>query len=100
MYKVAILPELLGRWFTRSDAMPTIDDRGDSIYNYCYCKEEVGCVMNHCGNNKCPHGEWFHLKSFKLKNASCTKQWHFNQCHKELKQEIKLCHSYTCYLNN
>ena len=25
-YKVAILPDLLGRWFT-SDVMPTIDDR-------------------------------------------------------------------------
>ena len=32
-YKVAILPELPGRWFMRSNVMPTIFDRGDSSYN-------------------------------------------------------------------
>jgi len=37
--------------------MPTIDDRGDSSYNYCYCKEEIGGVMIHCDNDKSVHME-------------------------------------------
>lgn len=59
-YKVAIMPELLGRWFTRSAVLPTstVDDRNDdSQYAYCYCKEEQGGQMIHCDNdNKCPYG--------------------------------------------
>lgn len=86
-YKVAILPELLGRWFTRSSVMPTVDDRGDSSYNYCYCKEELG-QMVHCDNNeKCPHGEWFHLSCLKLKNVPRVKKWYCPRCCKELKRK-------------
>ena len=74
-YNAAILPELLGRWFTRSNVMPTIDDRGNSSYNYCYYKEELGGVMIHCDSDeKCPYGEWFYLECLKLKNAPRKKR--------------------------
>ena len=64
LHKVAILPELLGRWFTRSIVMPIVDDRNDLSYKYCYCKEELGGQMIHCDNDEnCPHGEWFLLRT-------------------------------------
>ena len=49
-YKVAIMPELLVRWLTRSAVLPasTADDRNnDSQYHNCYCKQEVGGQMIH-----------------------------------------------------
>lgn len=68
LHKVAILPELLGRWFTRSIVMPIVDDRNDLSYKYCYCKEELGGQMIHC--------EWFHLSCLKLKNIPRVKKWY------------------------
>ena len=38
-FKVAILPELLDRWFTRSLVIPP--ECEPSEYNYRYCKEEL-----------------------------------------------------------
>ena len=89
-YKVGIMPELLGRWFTRSTVLPTstVDDRNDLQYGYCYCKEELGGQMIRCDNDdKCPYGEWFHLSCLKLKNVPLTKKWYCPQCRKELKQK-------------
>ena len=65
-YKVAIMPELLGKRLTRSVVLPasTVDDRNDdSQYRYCYCKQELGGQMIHCDNIN----EWFHLSCLKLK---------------------------------
>ena len=88
LYKVAILPELLGRWFTRSVVMPTVDHRNDLSYKYCYCKEELGGQMVHCDNDEnCPHGEWFHLSCLKLKNVPRVKKWYCPQYHKQLKDK-------------
>ena len=87
-YRVAVLPELLGRWFTRSVVMPdsATDDRDSNQYNYCYCKEERGGEMIHCDNDNCPYGEWFHLSCLRLKKAPRTKTWHCPQCRKEVKK--------------
>ena len=89
LYKVAIMPELLGRWFTRSCVMTTIDGREDLLnYKYCYCKEELGGQMVHCDNDdECPYGEWFHLSCLKLKNVPRVKRWYCPQCRKESKQK-------------
>ena len=86
-YRVAILPELLGRWFTRSVVMPdsAIDGR-DTHYNYCYCKEEIGGEMIHCDNDECPYGEWSHLSCLLLKKAPRTKTWYCLECRKKLKK--------------
>ena len=87
-YKVAIMPELLGKFFTRSCVMTTIDGREEANYKYCYCKEELGGQMVHCDNDDdCPYGEWFHLSCLKLKNVPRVKQWYCPQCRKESKQK-------------
>ena len=43
-FKVAILPELLGRWYSGSLVIPTKLNSGTS-YEYCYCKEDMGGEM-------------------------------------------------------
>jgi len=87
-YRVAILPELLGRWFTRIVVMPgsATDDRDSYECNYCYCKEEQGGEMIHCDNDNCPHEEWFHLSCLHLKRAPRAKKWYCPQCRKEIKR--------------
>ena len=55
-YEVAILPELLGRWYTRAMVLPTIDDSQSLDYDYCYCKEEKGGTMVLCSNPGCKDG--------------------------------------------
>ena len=60
-FTVAILPELLGRWYTRKVVMPeaTIDDSRTSGYMYCYCKEEQGGEMACCDVENCPSANGF-----------------------------------------
>ena len=43
-FTIAVLPEILGRRYTRSVVIPNsvIDDTNTTDYNYCYCKEEKG----------------------------------------------------------
>ena len=54
-YKVAIMPESYGNFFTRSCMMTTIDGRDEVNYKYCCCKEELGGQMVHCYNDDdCP----------------------------------------------
>ena len=62
-YTVVILPELLGKWYTRSDIMPSavVNDSTSVEYNYCYCKAELGGTMICCENDECSQGQWFHL---------------------------------------
>ena len=75
-FTVAILPELLGRWYTRKVVMPeaTIDDSRTSGYMYCYCKEEQGGEMVCCDVENCPSGKWFHLSCHRLRKAPHTKK--------------------------
>jgi len=53
-FKVAILPELLGRWFTRS--LVILNSCELSEYNCCYCKEEYGGEMVCCDSGICQYG--------------------------------------------
>lgn len=82
-FSVAILPELLGRWYTRKAVMPeaAIDDSGSSSYIYCYCKEEKEGEMVCCDSENCPFGKWFHLSCLHLKKAPRSKKWYCPDCH-------------------
>ena len=83
-YRVAILLELLGGWFTRSVVMP--DSAIDGRDTHHYCKEEIGGEMVHYDNDECPYGEWFHLSCLFLKKAPRTKTWYCPECRKEFKK--------------
>ena len=61
-FKVYILPELLARWYSREEVMPTLTAAATTSlttsgkYVYCYCKENRGGEMVGCDNSECPHG--------------------------------------------
>lgn len=73
-----ILPELLGKWYTRSDIMPSaaVNDSSSLEFNYCYCEAELGGSIICCENVDCSQGQWFHLICFKLKSAPRCKKWY------------------------
>ena len=83
-YVVAILPELLAKWYTRSDIMPSgvINDSNSSDYKYCDCKEDQGGTMICCDTDNCPYGQWFHLTCLKLKSTPRSKKWYCPYCQK------------------
>ena len=91
-YTVAMLPELLGKWYTRSDIMPSaaVNDSGSQEHNYCYCKAELGGTMICYENDECSQGQWFHLTCLKLKSAPHCKKWHCPYCRKlQTKHKLK-----------
>ena len=83
-FTIAVLPEILGRWYTHSVVIPNsvIDDTNTTDYNYCYCKEEKGGEMVCCDSDKCPYGQWFHLCCLKLNKVPCAKKWYCPDCQK------------------
>ena len=72
-FKVAILPELLGRWYSRSLVIPVKMNSETSGYDYCYCKEELGGEMICCDNSDCKSGQWFHLSCLNIKTTPRVK---------------------------
>ena len=85
-FKVCILPELLARWYSREEVMPTQTTlattslTANGEYIYCYCKEDRGGEMVGCDNTDCLHGKWFHLYCLKLKCAPQSRKWYCPNC--------------------
>ena len=96
-YKFCLLPELIGKWYTRQSVMPegpinssssssqcTDATDNPNSYKYCYCKEfkidetMLGCDFANCKN------EWFHLTCLKLKKVPKGK-WYCPDCRKSFK---------------
>ena len=86
IFKVCILPELLARWYSREEVMPTQTTKATTFltasgeYIYCYCKEDQGREMVGCNNGEFPYGKWFHLYCLKLKCAPRSKMWYCPNC--------------------
>ena len=94
-FEIAILPELLGRWFSRpceegctavtvasqqshsSDAAQsaTSDER------YCYCQRGEEGKMVGCDNLNCAY-KWFHLECLGLKALPRSSKWYCPDCRK------------------
>ena len=84
--RVCVLPELLGRWYSR----PCVKERSETrsvtstdadprplevtVSVYCYCRGPEEDEMIACDNPSCPV-EWFHTKCLKIK-AIPKGQWH------------------------
>ena len=60
-FEKGILPELLGKWFTRSTQQTSVcvSEAGTSIMpsqsRYCYCQEGEQGDMIGCDNERCPY---------------------------------------------
>ena len=75
-FNVCVLPELLGRWCSRSctcikangDSTSTSEENASTstTCDYCYCKQSIDSDLIGCDNSNCPI-EWFHMTCLKIK---------------------------------
>lgn len=102
-FQVAVLPELLGRWFSRPVPQITSNVTDDSTQQncnsassssqskkYCYCQQEesddmISSNMVGCDNDKFTY-EWFHLKCLNLKSFPRASKWYCPDCTKIMKK--------------
>ena len=84
---LAILPELLGKWFTRDhNALSTVmlhDDSDEEEDNgsWCYCQEAKGGDMIGCENVSCSI-KWFHKECLRIKQGKDPKgKWLCPSCY-------------------
>ena len=94
-WRLCVLPELLGKWYTRrqahnvqSDCIETEEDSG----TWCYCREDKGGEMIAC-DSKVTCIKWFHLDCVGM-SASTVPQgkWLCTTCHSS---EHKTSHQVT-----
>ena len=103
-FRRSILPELIGKFYTRTPVgAPTTDYPSElpdpsNIHTglasseshtrlYCYCRGPESGNMIACDNQSCPI-EWFHFDCLKLSAAPRTKIWYCPDCIK-LKRKRK-----------
>lgn len=92
-FRNAVLPELIGKWFSRAagtpatlTSSPTQPDDSSSITNagetlYCYCRGPESGAMIACDNSSCPYA-WFHFDCLKLTASPRSKKWFCPDCRK------------------
>lgn len=106
LFEVGIMPELLGRWFSRLPEQPTdtqpasnpnpshpCSDRDKELSTattdkYCYCQGDEYGEMVGCDNDDCPY-KWFHLECLHLKSLPKSKEWYCPDCRKVEKYKKK-----------
>ena len=87
--KLALLPELVGKWFSKQNVVPlTRDNPNDQPISsaaevWCYCKkgedhgDMIGCDYKNC------QIQWFHLSCLKSTKTQVPKgKWYCPDCHK------------------
>lgn len=80
-FQNGVLPELLGKWFSRPPPATTTDPNGLPTSSnahvpnvkYCYCQDEEHGLMVACDNPNC-HYQWFHLECLRLKSPPKSKR--------------------------
>ena len=77
LFTSSILPELMGKWFSRpSTPTAAVDDAG-----YCYCRgPDIGDMVG-CDNAECSY-KWFHLSCLKLQTFPKSSIWYCPECRK------------------
>ena len=87
-FELCILPELLAKWYSREEVMPTqtaeasVPTAREGVYIYCYCKQDKKGEMIGCDNKECQHGQWFHLPCLKMKRTPRASKWYCPNCRK------------------
>lgn len=82
-FRLCILPELAGKWYTRSrtplSAIQPEDIDEDDDGRWCYCQESKGGDMVACDNQKCSI-KWFHISCLEM-TAVPSGKWLCPTCH-------------------
>lgn len=91
-FQNAVLPELIGKFYSRPDTVSTNLPSESSICEsqqdtstdeqvYCYCKGPESGKMIGCDNQSCPF-QWFHFDCLNLKAPPRAKTWYCPDCRK------------------
>ena len=75
-WKICILPEMLGRWYTRRCDQPDSVPDKNAI---CFCRGSQSDGVVSCSNVECPYGK-FHKACLALENVSMPKKWYCPHC--------------------
>ena len=75
-WRICILPEILGRWFTRRCDAPlsVVSDNG-----ICFCRGQPSGHLISCSNVDCPYGK-FHTTCLSLSEVPMLKTWYCPHC--------------------
>jgi len=81
-YKVCVLPELLGKWYSKppSISAPAATNDKNQDGKGCYCRDEEHGQMIACDNEKCTTG-WYHTDCLKPKTIP-EGSWFCSDCRK------------------
>lgn len=75
-WRMCILPEILGRWFTRRcDTPPSVP----SDSGICFCRGQPSDHVISCSNVDCPYGK-FHTTCLSLVEVPLLKTWYCSYC--------------------
>lgn len=83
VFNICILPELVGKWYSRKKVFPDEVNSAvtiDGEYIYCYCKVDKGGKMIGCDNRNCMHGRWFHLECLRMISVPRSNRWYCPDC--------------------
>ena len=85
-FLTSILPELLGKWYTRpyvpvnENGSLSSSCKANSSERFCYCRGVEKGKMIGCDNEEC-HIEWFHTKCLRI-NTVPRGRWYCPDCRK------------------
>ena len=75
-WRLCILPEILGRWFTRRCNASDVKPVADAI---CFCRKPADNDVITCSNVECPYAQ-FHTSCLSLCAAAIPKLWYCPYC--------------------
>ena len=75
-WRICILPEILGRWFTRRCDVLTSVPKDNGI---CFCRGQNSENVVSCSNAECPYGK-FHIICLSLSEVPTLKSWYCPHC--------------------
>ena len=85
-FRLCALPELFGKWFTRSHSYPvpcsidSADIEEEDEGTWCYCQENRGGEMIGCDSKSCTI-KWFHMACLQMLKKPKVKHWLCPTCH-------------------
>ena len=75
-WRIAVLPEIIGRWYTRGLSVPVPMPDPGAI---CFCRAKADTATVTCSNVDCPYKE-FHKSCLALDSVAFPKTWYCPHC--------------------
>ena len=77
-WRICVLPELLGTWYTRECHVPDRIPRDNAI---CFCRGHPSDDMLSCSNSDCPYRQ-FHTSCLALNEVFIPQKWYCPYCNR------------------